>query len=154
MDSRTEIPELEQVFAAEPVEVAYLFGSRARGDSGPLSDVDIAVLLAGQPTAEECARQQLALLDKVTAHLRRDDVDVVILNRAPLLLQHRVIRDGKVLFCRDELRRVRYETRALMAYMDFRYYQERYFDALQERILREGLGARYRGHPGAAGQAR
>ncbi|MBC7251022.1 MAG: nucleotidyltransferase domain-containing protein [Anaerolineae bacterium] len=146
------VAEFGRIFAEQPVAVVYLFGSQARGDSGPLSDVDIAVLLTGQPTAEECAQQQLALLDKVTAYLRRDDVDVVILNRAPLLLQHRVIRDGKVLFCRDDLYRVRYEAQTIMAYLDFRYYQERYFDALKDRILREGLGARYRGHRGAAGQ--
>jgi len=146
-----DVAEFGRIFAEKPVAVVYLFGSQARGDSGPLSDVDIAVLLTGQPTAEECAQQQLALLDKVTAYLRRDDVDVVILNRAPLLLQHRVIRDGTVLFCRDDLYRVRYEAQTIMAYLDFRYYQERYFDALKDRILREGLGARYRGHRGAAG---
>jgi len=35
--------ELAELFAAEPVDVAYLFGSTARGATGPLSDVDVAV---------------------------------------------------------------------------------------------------------------
>jgi predicted nucleotidyltransferase len=42
-----EMMELSDLFANEPVVVAYLFGSQARGDAGPLSDVDVAVLVEG-----------------------------------------------------------------------------------------------------------
>ena len=45
-------------------------------------------------------------------------------------LQHRVLRDGKVLFCRDELRRVRYEARAIVAYLDFQHLERIYNQAL------------------------
>ena len=39
-------PALEAYFAAlDDVVLAYLFGSYARGQAGPLSDVDVAVLL-------------------------------------------------------------------------------------------------------------
>jgi predicted nucleotidyltransferase len=31
------------IFEPEPVIAAYLFGSQARGGTGPLSDVDVAV---------------------------------------------------------------------------------------------------------------
>ncbi|HIQ05653.1 MAG TPA: nucleotidyltransferase domain-containing protein [Anaerolineae bacterium] len=39
-------PELEQLFRAHHVILAHLFGSQAEGSVGPLSDVDLAMLLA------------------------------------------------------------------------------------------------------------
>jgi len=35
---------LDEVFERHGVMLAYLYGSQARGDAGPLSDVDVAVL--------------------------------------------------------------------------------------------------------------
>ncbi len=49
------------------------------------------------------------------------------------------------------LARVRYEFRVLRDYLDFRYFEDKYFQA-EGRILREGPGARHRGHPKATGQ--
>jgi len=132
-------------------------GSQARGDVGPLSDVDVAVLVSPFPCGEgelspkEILSLRLRLMEAIGRVLRVERVDVVVLNDAPYLLQHRAIRDGRVLFCRDELARVRYEFRVLRDYLDFRYYEDRYFQAMEERILMEGLGARYRGHSKAAG---
>ena len=135
------IKDMSASFAGEPVVVAYLFGSQARGDAGPLSDV--AVLLEEGLPPGEALSLRLRLMEAVGRTLRVERVDVVVLNGAPYLLQHRVIRDGRVLFSRDELARVRYEFRVLRYYLDFRYFEDKYFRALEDRILREGLGARY-----------
>jgi predicted nucleotidyltransferase len=144
--------ELGASFADEPVVVAYLFGSQARGDAGPLSDVDVAVLLEEGLSSAEILALRLRLMEAIGRALRLERVDVVALNDASYLLQHRVIRDGRILFSRDELARVRYEFRVLRDYLDFRYFEDKYFRAMEDRILREGLGARYRGYPKAAGR--
>jgi predicted nucleotidyltransferase len=144
--TKDEATDLNVLFAGEPVVVAYLFGSRARGDAGPLSDVDVAVLLEGDFSPGDALALRLRLMEAIGRALGVERVDVVVLNGAPYLLQHRVIRDGRVFFCRDELTRVRYEFRVLRDYLDFRYFEDKYFCALEDRILREGLGARYRGH--------
>ncbi len=131
-----------ELFAAEPaIAIAYLFGSQARGDAGPLSDVDVAVLLDKGAPLQDTLALRLRLIEAIGRMLRIESVDVVILNDAPYLLQHRVIRDGKVLYCADELGRVRYEFRVLRDYLDFRYYEDRYLQAVQDRILTEGSGA-------------
>jgi len=144
--------DLSALFAGQPVAVAYLFGSQARGDAGPLSDVDVAVLLDGGTSPGEALALRLRLMEAIGRALCIERVDVIVLNDAPYLLQHRVIRDGRVLYCPDELARVRYEFRVLRDYLDFRYFEDKYFRAVEDRILREGLGARYRRRPEAAGQ--
>jgi predicted nucleotidyltransferase len=140
--------------AEEPdVIVAYLFGSQARGDTGPLSDIDVAVLLRDGEEAPVGSKRHLELLSLFYDAFHSDAVDVVPLNHAPYLLQHRILRDGKVFFCRDELARVRYEAQAISKYLDFRPFEQRYFAALMRRIKAEGLGVRYRRHQSQAGQA-
>ena len=37
---------LSEAFERHGVVLAYLYGSQARGDAGPLSDVDVAVLFS------------------------------------------------------------------------------------------------------------
>jgi predicted nucleotidyltransferase len=95
-------PALEAYFAAlDDVVLAYLFGSHARGQAGPLSDIDVAVLLAGQPDDSRCFDMRLEIIGGLIDILRADDVDVAILNQTPLALRYRVLRDGVLLFCRD-----------------------------------------------------
>lgn len=142
-DTASNIPttELKRIFSSEPVLVAYLFGSQARGDAGPLSDVDVAILVEEGLAPAEALDLRLRLMASLARAFGAERVDVVVLNDAPYLLQHRVIRDGRVLFCRDELTRVRYEFRVLRDYLDFRYFEDKYLQAKTDRILREGLGA-------------
>ena len=135
--------KLGALCAQEPaLVVAYLFGSQARGEAGPLSDVDVAVLTEDGLSAEETLALRLRLGEAIGGALRIERVDVVALQDASYLLQHRVLRDGQLLFCRDEAERQRYEQQALRNYLDFRSFEERYLRAVEDRILTEGLGVR------------
>jgi hypothetical protein len=51
--------------------------------------------------------------------LGRDEVDVVILDQAPPLLYHRVLRDGQRLLTRDPAATTTREGRALSRYCDY-----------------------------------
>jgi hypothetical protein len=73
-----------------------LYGSRARGDAGPDSDVDVAVVLAdARREPAEAGRIQLR-------YASLGDADVQVFQRLPLYVQSRVLREGRVLFVRDE----------------------------------------------------
>jgi hypothetical protein len=103
----------------QEVREAYLFGSRSRGESTPLSDTDIAVHVDwnGRPERHSEYAAQLAV-DLMTA-LRRNDVEVVILNDAPPLIYHRVLRDGIRVLARSLSETTGREGRALSRYCDY-----------------------------------
>ena len=102
------------------VRLAWLHGSRARGTARRESDIDVAVLLdddqAVNPTAIKDSIWRLA--GALGREVPSDRLDLVLLNRAPALLRHRVIRDGVLLFARSEAERVRFVRRTIREYQD------------------------------------
>jgi predicted nucleotidyltransferase len=119
------------------VRLAYLFGSQAQGRTHALSDVDVAVLLAAQLSPLEQSRARLRLMGALMALLQREDVDLVVLNQASLLLRQRVLRDGRLLFANDDRERVRFAAETYRRYLDCRYMYDMLDEAMFAR-LREG----------------
>ncbi len=103
---------------------AYLFGSRARGEAVAGSDVDVAVLFERDPP-RTLAGLHLDLADDLSAAVG-GPVDLVVLNRAPADLIHRVLRDGILILERDRAARIRFEVRARNAYFDLLPHLRRY----------------------------
>lgn len=91
----------ECLSARPAVRLAVLFGSRVTGRDRAKSDVDVAVLLehnaiaACDPTDSQI-ELELALLPLLGGR----EVDVILLNMAPLGLRRRVSQTGLVLFQR------------------------------------------------------
>jgi len=126
----------------EPVVAAYLFGSQARGTPGPLSDVDVAVWTYG--TGEDPLGLRLAGL--ACEALRTDEVDLVVLDDAPPLLRHRVLRDGMRLVDRDPTERVRREAWTYVEYLDTQPLRDELARGLRNAI-QEGTFGRPRRRP-------
>lgn len=105
--------------ARDEVLEAYLFGSRARGPARPRSDVDVAVYIDEGRARDGVWGYRAQLATELMGALRTDDVDVVVLNRAPILLYHRVLRDGVRLFSRDLRATTTRAGQALSRYFDF-----------------------------------
>jgi predicted nucleotidyltransferase len=120
------------------VDCAWLFGSQARGEAGPLSDVDVAVLLAPSVAAEARLDIAAALVEALERRCGR--VDLVLLEEASPALRHRVFRDGILLFERDPRRRVAFEVRAIQEYLDFQPLADIYDRALLARAAGGRLG--------------
>lgn len=94
----------------------YLFGSFARGTDTEHSDIDIAVLYDKQPahTLEGRGLKVAADLSRIAGR----EVDLVILNDAPVDLVHRVFRDGILLADRNPSERIRFEVLKRNEYFD------------------------------------
>lgn len=111
---------LRRVLEPYAVILAYLYGSAATGRMTPLSDVDIALALnedalSGFPRL----RFELTAADDFEQECEVSQVDVRIINDAPLMLRGRVVTDGILLFVRDQSKRIAFETRTRSEYFDF-----------------------------------
>jgi predicted nucleotidyltransferase len=113
----------------EGLVCVYLYGSRARGAAHPQSDVDLAVLYAQDPPPTFDGLG-LALGSALERHLARS-VDLLVLNRAPVDLIHRVLRDGVLVYDRDPSARIRFEVQARNAYFDLLPYLRQYRRAIR-----------------------
>jgi len=122
------------------IECAYVFGSRSRGQAGPLSDLDLGILVRESLSPQARIEVAAALVEQ-GERLAREPVDVVILNEAPPALRHRAIRDGVLLYARDDHVRVAFESRAIREFLDFQPVLEHYDRALLARARAGHLGS-------------
>ena len=106
-------------FADSGVLFAYLFGSVARGRNRPGSDVDVAVYLEPSVAPERFLDVRLCLTERVAVAAGLGNIDLLILNEAPLYLVGRAIQERVVLYSRDEPARVHFESRCLREFFDF-----------------------------------
>ncbi|MFP3975107.1 MAG: type VII toxin-antitoxin system MntA family adenylyltransferase antitoxin [Chloroflexota bacterium] len=111
------------------IVAVILFGSQARGESSPTSDVDVCLVLRpGSYTPS-------SLLEKRLTYLKEGEADVHIFSQLPLYIRHRVLKEGKILLCRDEELLYEIAFRTAQAFEDYKY---TYYGYLEE-VARDGL---------------
>jgi predicted nucleotidyltransferase len=104
------------------VLAVLLFGSRARGEAAPDSDVDVCLVLQAR------RYDPLALSLKKLEYLKMGGLDVHVYQQLPLYIRRRVLKEGEVLYVRDE--EALYETafRTARAFEDFKHHYHAYLD--------------------------
>ena len=118
----------------QSVKFAYLFGSRARGAGGRLSDIDIAVYLDRRISPFAF---RLRLAETLARELGTDRLDLITLNDAPLLLRYEVVRGGLVIK-EDKQRRVNFEQQVLREYLDTAILRRTQRAYLKKSLVGEG----------------
>jgi predicted nucleotidyltransferase len=93
---------------------AYLFGGMVKSRLNPLSDVDIAIYVKDMKKLD-----YLGMFGKIADILRTDEIDLVILNNAPLSLAGRILQGRKVLVDKKPFVRHLFESRILREFFDF-----------------------------------
>ncbi len=106
----------------EDIAFAYLFGSLARGKRFPLSDVDIAVYLHKEIFSTNL---KMEILGDLIDILHTDEIDLVILNHAPVSLIKRILTSKKVIAERDPLLRQKFESLMMRLGFDFSIVEKR-----------------------------
>lgn len=94
------------------IELAYLFGSEARGESTAASDVDIAILTKEVLSLD----QRLEVMSGLSALLNRE-IDLVQLHEATDVFRAQVIRDGKLIYASDPNTKAEFEVRSIVDYI-------------------------------------
>jgi uncharacterized protein len=93
----------------------YVYGSFARGEDWPDSDLDIAVLLPPEHRIPDL----LELMGDISEHVHRD-VDVVDLRRVGDVLRREVLEDGRTLFESNPEQVLAWEASAMSRYAHYR----------------------------------
>jgi predicted nucleotidyltransferase len=104
---------------------AYVFGSAARSQLGPRSDVDLAIYVDdGDAQSVRLEASRMAAM-----HLGTDAIDFVLLNTAPLSLAGRILGTRRVIVDRKPFERHLYESRTARMFHDFRIREHRILNA-------------------------
>lgn len=103
------------------IVAAYQYGSTVRGQEGPLSDIDIAMLVdEGQaPSDVELLRIELFLAYEIQKQLNISKVDLITLNHQSLTMQHAVLRTGILIYDENPRYRIRFTQKVIQEYLDF-----------------------------------
>lgn len=83
------------------IEVVWLYGSRATGDSQDHSDYDIAIAFKNfklSSLARYLRPNELAIEWCEETGLKSDQLSVVDINQAPIYLAFNIVEDGKVIY--------------------------------------------------------
>lgn len=123
MDAEKLKNDLTPEFAKyrDDIVAVYLFGSTASGVTSLSSDIDIAVLAHTSDTAGS-GTLKLNLYADLCRKLKRNDIDLVMLNiNGNLMLNDEIVRNGRILYSRNNEMREAFEQKVLHRAMDFKF---------------------------------
>ena len=105
-------------FAEEYEEIvsAYLFGSAARRALRTESDIDISIVTTRKIMVMKKINWETELSNRF-----KKDVDLVVFGQAELLLQHQILKYGKLIYEKNSRERVKQETASRRHYLDTRF---------------------------------
>jgi len=117
----------------EEILFAVIFGSIAKGKANKLSDIDIAVMISPDFNKPFPYGYQAELITDLMQVLARNDVDVVILNKAPIALKYEVLRYGKFIYIRDKQARIKFQIDTINQYEDYKVLYRVHEEAMRKR---------------------
>ncbi len=104
------------------VLAVILFGSTARRERHRASDVDICLVLEPGTYALE------VLMDIRLQYLAAFQADIQIFQQLPVYIRQRILKEGEVLFCRDQDALYDVALRTVRAFADFKPLYHQYLD--------------------------
>ena len=117
----------------EEVLAAYLFGSSLYKEQ--FNDIDVGLLLDENFRPPPLYEAKIAgELEKAIGKL---NFDVRVLNNRPVRFLFSILKNSVLIHCKDERKRVEFESKVMMEYLDIKPYHV-YYEKM--RRLRYGIG--------------
>ena len=130
--SKTKAAEIDKLLAIarQDMEVlaVIIFGSTARDEQAPFSDLDICLVMTSGPKPFELT----SLSHKRLEYMKDNSLDARIFQQLPLYIRVRVLKEGRILFVRDENKLYELAFRTAQAFEDFKHI---YYGYLKEVAL-------------------
>lgn len=130
LDKERMVKEISRCLSGvEDLLLGYLYGSFLVQND--FNDIDIGLLVAGERTPYELFKYAMRIASDLERCITpRCEVDLRVLNTAPVEFQYEVVKTGQVVFARDENVRVAFEADVLAKYLDLKYLYDRMNRAL------------------------
>lgn len=101
-----EVPDIaKQIAKNKHVKAVYLFGSHASGKTHVLSDIDLCIITKDN---NEDVRYPVT-----------DNLDIGYFHKLPLIIQFKVLKEGKPLVVKDDNFILKLKSRVLREYIEF-----------------------------------
>jgi len=130
--SKTKAVGIDKLLAkaSQDIEVlaVIIFGSAARDEQASFSDLDICVVMTSHLKPLELT----SLSHKRLEYMKDNSLDVRIFQQLPLYIRVRVLKEGRILFVRDENQLYELAFRTAQAFEDFKHI---YYGYLKEVAL-------------------
>lgn len=117
------------------VAALYSFGGAAKNELKSLSDLDYAILLSGQLSKRQRFEKHLELIGIFINVFRTDEIDLIILNDAPLRFCYVILKTGKLIYCKTKDDLIDLREQVLKNYLDFKYFRDNF-----DKVFLEGVG--------------
>lgn len=133
-----QLKTLKKVFKKFKVEIAYIFGSQVKGKVNKLSDYDFAVLFSKEVPKNKYFDYKVRIISELLRLVETDHVDLVVLNnpKTPLLLKYNIIKEGKVIYSKDDKKRAQLEFNILRRWLDWQYFEKMWADLYTSQVAK------------------
>lgn len=113
----------------------FAFGSLVHGRLKPLSDLDLAILLSYRLNRSERFKKHIDMIGTLSEIFQTEEIDIILMNDAPLRFSYNILKKGKLLFCKDEKQLINFRHRVIMQYLDFKFFRDNF-----DRQFLTGIG--------------
>lgn len=135
-DVLEKLGKIIQIIKADTDVIAfYAFGSLAAGALKPLSDLDFGVLLNHRLDKRQRFDKHLELIGIFTGTFRTDEIDLIVMNDAPIRTAFQILKTGKMLACNDVRSLTAFHESLVKKYLDFKSMRDAY-----DAVFLEGVG--------------
>lgn len=112
---------IENIEKNKAILSAFIYGSQAKNLSSPLSDIDICLMIFPKKyTNIELSMIRLSFIKQFP------NLDIRIFQQLPLYIRKRILKDGIIIFCRDEDSLYNESFRFITEYSDYEHILKEY----------------------------
>mgnify|MGYP005843541419 CR=1 FL=1 len=137
-DVKSKICDLNTIYEkySHILVCMYVFGSINSCRSTPLSDIDIAILFDNSIDEKQMDLYENKILSDLSDFFNTEEIDLIVLNKAPLSIQYGVIKSKSNMYYKDLVKIADYENNIVLRYIDFKKYRDELNDAFIKSLIK------------------